>query len=143
MGVGAGGSPSPPGQPRQLAGAITAAEAGEAGRNKAGDAAQAAVAARARRSHDQRVLRTVSAPYADNKMAAVAEDPLNERQVNNFLGGAGLPLVHFRDGSPICVGLQPIYSASRVCLYLRIAYFWTLMHGGANTFLSSHSSAEL
>ncbi len=107
MGVGAGGSPSPPGS-RGSSRRFTAAEAGEAGRNKAGDAAQAAVAARARRSHDQRMLRTVSAPYADNKMAAVAEDPLNERQVNNFLGVAGLPL-GFPRWSPICVGLQLIY----------------------------------
>ena len=42
---------------------------------KPGDAAaHAAVTARSRRSHDQRVLKTVSAPHSEKKMAAVAEE---------------------------------------------------------------------
>ena len=60
----AGSSSSPPGS----------RGSSRPGSGKPGDAAHAAVSARSRRSQDQRVLRTVSAPHSEKKMAAVAEE---------------------------------------------------------------------
>ena len=63
-------------------------------------AAHAAVTARSRRSHDQRVLRTVSAPHSEKKMAAVAEEvatsPRAVRQSAATLRSSLLWNFHFR-----------------------------------------------